>query len=842
MSRMLHPDTRQKPKVRPTWPQVVCFAALGPLLLAIVAVWLGTEYRRAEHNRAEAQQSYEHRRDVGRLFSLMQDAETGQRGYIISGQKIFLEPYVNARANLRPQLARVRQAMDGVDSKLARLQRLEALIDAKFAEMQALIELRDRQGAGSASQQLAVGRGKRLMDDIRATVSEMGQAEDAELAAILAEDAEQTAVTQRIIWLGIGIIGMLACLLGYLVGHGWRLHNQGMSEREEASARQRAIFERSTDAIILVNPSGSIEIINPAAERMFGYRTEDLLRRDISTLVDIAPGDAPFLDRLGLVNGELSKTEFIDLTGRTREGEAVHLDVVLGTMPLPDGVHIVAALRDAAGRKEVERLKDDFISTVSHELRTPLTSVVGSLSLLRSGAAGDLPPAAQRLAEIAENNCQRLIRLINDILDMDQLETGRMAFDYEVIDLRDVARRAAQAMQGLADRKAIKITPQVPDHALVICADAERLVQVATNLLSNAIQFSPEGSTITVEAHEGDRRHDLQIVDQGPGISDDFARRIFARFSQGSRPDAEIVSGSGLGLAISREIVRQHDGDIWFENVSEGTGARFAFSIPRHPPERSQSRQGLHRMLICEDDADAGMTVRSMLTAHGFASDLVTTVRDGAALARLNRYSAILLDLTLADADGLEVIRSINADTTMSGPPVIVISGAAESHSLRQSEPNIIDWVRKPFDTPRLMLAIDRALAKLDRERPTILHIDDDDDTLELFAAAMAGRARIVMAKSLASAGNLLMNVTPDLVVLDLGLPDGNGVALLPRLVDGAGMHYPIVIYSAQEVDADVRGNVDAVLVKSRRSLPDLVSTVSAILDGKLEPVVEAVA
>ena len=323
-------------------------------------------------------------------------------------------------------------------------------------------------------------------------------------------------------------------------------------EGEEAALRQRAIFESASDAIILINPSGSIETINPAAERMFGYRAAELLRRDISTLIDIAPGDGPFLERVGYADGRLARKELIDLAGRNGDGEPVPVDVMLGVMPLPDGVHIIAALRDATGRREIERLKDDFISTVSHELRTPLTSVVGSLGLLRSGAAGELPAAAQRLAEIADNNSQRLIRLINDILDVDQIRKGRMAFDYALIDLRDVVARTVQTMQGLADRKAIRVETRVPDGPAMAFADAERLVQVTSNLASNAVKFSPDGSIVLIELVEGNDTHIIQITDSGPGIDPEFSTQLFQRFAQGSQPGAQLIAGTGLGLAISR--------------------------------------------------------------------------------------------------------------------------------------------------------------------------------------------------------------------------------------------------------------------------------------------------
>jgi len=801
------------------------------MLLAILAFWISGEYRHSEQTRILVRQSFEQRRDIERLFALVQQAETGQRGYLLSGDTDFLAPHLEARAHLDEHLRRVGQASHETPEDARRFATLQAIIQAKFVEMQALIDLRDQVGPEAASARLRQGAGKRMMDDIRALVAKMEERRNAALVARERHDAERVANNKRIIWTAVGIAALIACVLGYLIGHGRRLRAQLARGREDAAVRQNAIFDSASDAIILINPSGSIETINPAAERMFGYRAAELLRRDISMLIDIAPGEGSFLDRVGYINGRLARAEMIDVDGRTSEGKAIHIDAMLGIMSLPDGVHIVAALRDAAGRRELEQLKDDFISTVSHELRTPLTSVVGSLGLLRSGAAGELPPAAQRLAEIADNNSQRLIRLINDILDIDQIRKGRMAFDYVAIDLADVITRTVHAMHGLADRKSIKLETRLPESPAIAYADAERLIQVASNLASNAIKFSPEGSSVLIELVTGGETHIIQITDSGPGIDAEFSSQLFHRFSQGSRPAGQLVAGTGLGLAISREIVLHHGGEISFENRTEG-GARFAFTIPRENLRNDQGHLPPARLLICEDDTDAGLTIKAMLDTHGYSSDLVTSVRDAISHTRSRHYDAVLLDLTLADADGTEVMRALRANGDTRHLPVIVISGTSPQ-PLDTAQGDFADWVQKPFDVLRLITAVQRTLRRFDHHRPLILHVDDDQDTRDLFTESLAGRGQIVAASSLASARAIIADHHPDIVVLDLGLPDGNGAAMIPELRDADGNGMSIVVYSAQDVDAQTRAKVDAVLVKSRQSLPKLISTVMRIVDEK---------
>jgi PAS domain S-box-containing protein len=820
-------DQARQHKLRPSWFQIGLIAAIGPVLLAMMAIWFEAEGRRGEAARHAQKENFAYQREIENLFSLIKDAETGQRGYLVSGDRSFLALYDEASARIAGQIRRL-EALRPAYADDREFDRLKPLVAAKFAEMRMVVEARDGVGPDAAAQRLKQGLGKRQMDAIRQIIGRMESEADREMTELQRGRARRIAHNQAIIWSAIVLTAVVASLFGFLIGRGRRLNNRLAFEHQETAARQRAIFDSATDAILLINPSGSIETINPAAERMFGYTADELLRRDISTLIDIAPGDGAFLERLGIRDGQLQKTELIDLNGRDAHGEPVPVDVALGILPLPDGIHIVAALRDAAGRKEIDRLKDDFISTVSHELRTPLTSVVGSLTLLRSGVAGPLPPEAQRLAEIAETNSQRLIRLINDILDIDQIRKGRMAFDYAVIDLRDVMTKAIHAMQGLADRRSITIDTRTPSAPVMACADADRLVQVAGNLLSNAVKFSPEGSTVTFELIEGREDHVIQITDTGPGIPPEFAKNIFHRFARGGHPSRQFIAGTGLGLAISREIVRSHGGEISFENRNEG-GARFAFSVPRDTTHASEPiDRGSARLLICEDDADAGRTIQSILTAHGYASDLVSTVREAIAHARSHPYAAILLDMTLADADGTDVIRAIAGDPGTGKPPIIVVSGIAPPADTDHQP--FAGWLQKPFDPRRLIQLVQRAIRRQGQSKAVILHIDDDGDTRELFAAALAGRGLLLNATSLLSARSILDERRPDAIVLDLGLPDGSGLALLSE-IKSWDKPLPVIVYSAQEMDEETRRLADAVLVKSRRALPKLASTVLDIVD-----------
>jgi len=246
-------------------------------------------------------------------------------------------------------------------------------------------------------------------------------------------------------------------------------------------------------------------------------------------------------------------------------------------MDLPDGIHIVAAFRDVTEREQAEELREQFLSTVSHELRTPLTSIVGALGLLRGGVVADLPVDAKRLVEIAESNATRLIRLVNDLLDIEKLEAGAMTFDFKPFDIRAALSEAAHSMRGLAEARRVVLSADPGDMPVLVRGDSERLVQVASNLLSNAVRFSPEGGVVTLSLEAVSGRVTVSVRDNGPGIDPDLGRRLFTRFAQGRQP-AGVSAGTGLGLIISREIVRAHGGRIW--HAATGKGALFCFELP----------------------------------------------------------------------------------------------------------------------------------------------------------------------------------------------------------------------------------------------------------------------
>lgn len=240
--------------------------------------------------------------------------------------------------------------------------------------------------------------------------------------------------------------------------------------------------------------------------------------------------------------------------------------------------------RELTQRSALDSLKDEFVSTVSHELRTPLTSIRGALGLLSAGVAGSVDVKAQKLLGIALTNTERLIRLINDILDLERMDSGRSVLDVRRCSLPDLIYQATETMSAMADAASIRVTISPTASAVLpsvfFDGDSDRILQVLTNLLSNAIKFSPAGSTVTINVETPPEALIFRIADQGRGIPEDQLETIFERFKQVEYSDSRHRGGTGLGLAICRSIVQQHGGTIWAQR-NPVKGVSMCVRLPR---------------------------------------------------------------------------------------------------------------------------------------------------------------------------------------------------------------------------------------------------------------------
>lgn len=343
-----------------------------------------------------------------------------------------------------------------------------------------------------------------------------------------------------------------------------------------SEARYRAIFGHMIGGMITFDEMGRIESVNPGAERMTGYREDELIGQSLELLL----ADIPESDPEGFLRQahRSSMGRVTEWRGRRKDGEIFPFEGAMFRFETPEGKRFGANFQDISERREVDRLKAEFVATVSHELRTPLTSIRGSLGLLAAGVLGELTPQVRDLVRLAERNAVRLAALVNDILDFERLEGGQIQMRLADVDLQPLLDQSLESMRLMAAEQRIVLLG-APTAARVR-ADADRIVQVLMNLLSNAIKFSPADREVRVWAEEREgARVRVFVRDQGPGISDGQRQRIFDRFVQVEVTDKRESGGTGLGLAICKAIVEHHGGRIGVDS-EQGVGSTFWFELP----------------------------------------------------------------------------------------------------------------------------------------------------------------------------------------------------------------------------------------------------------------------
>jgi signal transduction histidine kinase/ActR/RegA family two-component response regulator len=324
--------------------------------------------------------------------------------------------------------------------------------------------------------------------------------------------------------------------------------------------------------------------------------------------------------------------------------------------------------------REYEQLKSDFVATVSHELRTPLTSMRGALGLVLSGAAGPLSPETRDLLHIANQNTERLIRLINDILDIEKIESGSITVRHDRCDLRPLLETTIAGLQGYASEHNVEIVLRAPETANVM-GDQDRLIQVFTNLLSNAIKFSPRHGEVVVSLTIDSDTARVSVRDRGPGIPIEFQARIFGKFQQAESSPSRRHGGTGLGLAIARAIVERHEGRIRFETAA-GEGTTFFVDLPCAPPPRVSSPEapsGAPRVLVVDRDPDIVSILQTLASSVARLMGAVTP-DEALRIARETSIEAVIVEPELPGRSGIEMVRELRSLKDYSDLPVIVFS------------------------------------------------------------------------------------------------------------------------------------------------------------------------
>ena len=436
----------------------------------------------------------------------------------------------------------------------------------------------------------------------------------------------------------------------------------------------RAIMESAPVGMALISPGVRLVKANKALAALTGYGEAELLAIDPRDLFPEAfAEDRRQIARL--LSGEITHYA-MEQQFRTKSGKTVWALTNASLARNADGTpqHVVKQLLDISERKEVDRMKGEFISVVSHELRTPLTAIRGSLGLMASAMRDSLPPKALHLVEIGHRNAERLIALVNDILDMEKLAANRMAFELKLEDLALLAAQSVESTAAYAEKYKVTYLLENRGADLPVLVDKDRLAQVFANLLSNAAKFSPEGGRVRVVIRSRAGRARFEVIDRGPGIAPEFHSRIFGRFAQADSSITRAKGGTGLGLHITRELVEKMGGAIGFESTP-GQGTVFWVEFPiveaLRDPVSSAAAPHIPRVLHVEDDADLTSILAAALKGR---VELIAaqTIKEAEVLLKSHNFAAVILDVGMPDGSGLSLIE--NLVHALNPPPVIILS------------------------------------------------------------------------------------------------------------------------------------------------------------------------
>jgi PAS domain S-box-containing protein len=465
-------------------------------------------------------------------------------------------------------------------------------------------------------------------------------------------------------------------------------------ELRDSERRYRSVFDTAPDGILTVGADGKIESANEAAHKILRYAQGELLRKPLSNVIPDLPKQKASRDEQSTTAGAKQLFQRNYQTDAIRKDQSlVPLEVAASNALLRNRELTTLIIRDITERKEVERRVAEFYSIVSHELRTPLTSIRGSLGLLEGGRAGELSKRGFQLVNIARLEADRLIRLINDILDIRKIEAGKLELRIGECTISKLVSTSIASMTGAAATADVELESNIAEDSTIFC-DEERIEQVLTNLLSNAIKYSPPKASITVRTTEDENGNvRFSVTDHGCGIPQEQMHRLFGMFQQIDSSDSRPKEGSGLGLAISKAIVEEHKGRIGVLS-KDGEGSTFWFELPRgsatpespkpevkshflESPENKPAsqpapqRNGPVRVLIIEDDDPTRELIKQQFDQLNVQIIEATDGKSAINLARANTPDLIILDVSVPEPDGFEVVNILRRER-LSRVPLIV--------------------------------------------------------------------------------------------------------------------------------------------------------------------------
>jgi PAS domain S-box-containing protein len=633
------------------------------------------------------------------LFSLVKDLERGHRGYLISGDPAYLEPYYTAEKAIPQELEDLEQLVKD-PAQERRLRAVQPLIEQEFAFSKESIRLRREKGPSAATEFFQIGKSLLVVRHIDDLSAEMNQAE-MQLLAVRSEN-ERRRARLALIASGAGVILNLFVygFLFYLIRREIRQRDAAQKALLESEERKKYFVEHSGDIIYLTDRDGVIGFVNPVVETILGYRPDELAGSHSLDLV--APA---WRERVANFYAEQLKKEtlntYYSFPVNRKDGLEVWLGQNVLLMKRGDkiaGMQVVARditsgvqLEEELGQArdtalESARLKSEFLANMSHEIRTPMNGVIGMTSLL---ADTRLDKDQRHFVDGIRESADSLLAIINDLLDFSKIEAGKLRLERAEFELVPLVEGVMSLFTKPAESRNLELTSSIEaDVPAYVHSDSARLRQILINLVGNAVKFTPQGEVALtvkcVEHRATDVMLRFEVSDTGIGITQQAQSRLFNAFTQADGSTARRFGGTGLGLAISKQLVEALGGEIGVDS-REGEGSKFWFTLPVLLPEESEvsesqtatDLQGL-RALVVDDQATNREVIKKQLASWGVyaveAESFDTALKALRSAATHSRpFDVALIDGLIDDRHGLELARAIRNDEEIASLSLILV-------------------------------------------------------------------------------------------------------------------------------------------------------------------------
>ena len=488
-------------------------------------------------------------------------------------------------------------------------------------------------------------------------------------------------------------------------------------DAETARSETRAVLDATGEAMLLVAPDGRIITANRQCEAFFALDQHALVGQPFAELrihFQQVFEDPAVVGTLVAQIADAERRFRKDVVQQWPERR----ELELSSTPVPeaDGRPLgrLFAFRDVTRERAVDRMKSEFVSLVSHELRTPLTSIKGYIDLLLAGDVGELEAEQREFLGIVSNNADRLVALISNLLDISRIESGNVEITRSPLHLDALFATVAASFRPQVEQKRQHLTLDIEEGLPAVSGDADRVVQILTNLVSNAHKYTPAGGDITVSARLAGPLVSVAIRDTGIGMSEEDQAQLFTRFFRSKGRQIQEVAGTGLGLVIARSLVELHGGTLQVMSVP-GHGTTFTFTLPvthtvASPAAAATRRRSGGCVLVVDDEDDIAQLIGRYLERASYRVLLALSAPEALRLAQAEQPDLIILDLVMPDTDGFTVLEWLKHDASTAAIPVLLLSILEDSGRGRLL--GAVDYLTKPVQEQTLLAHVAAVLAE----------------------------------------------------------------------------------------------------------------------------------